>query len=74
LFQLRIRATDGGTPPCSTDRVILVTLDRNLQPPVWSSTNTPNNYVVEIFETHLVTTPVKVLSATDSDVRVRYER
>ncbi|OPL21573.1 protocadherin 4 fat, partial [Mytilus galloprovincialis] len=68
-YQLRIQATDGGTPACSTTRVILVTVERNLNAPQWSGTNTPNNYVVEILETHDVTIPVKVLAATDADDR-----
>lgn len=69
-FQLRIQAKDQGTPSCSKNRVIRVTVNRNLNSPVWSNTDSPNNYVEEIFETHDVTRPVKVVVATDADDRV----
>ncbi|XP_062582056.1 cadherin EGF LAG seven-pass G-type receptor 1-like, partial [Saccostrea cucullata] len=69
VYQLRIQATDAvnTATSCSGNLVLRVTVNRNLNSPVWINVNSPNNYVRTIFETQSVTQFVIRIQATDSD-------
>ncbi|XP_062579030.1 protocadherin Fat 3-like [Saccostrea cucullata] len=69
VYQLRIQATDAvnTATSCSGNLVLRVTVNRNLNSPVWINVNSPNNYVRTIFETQSVTQFVVRIQATDSD-------
>ena len=68
LLQLRVRATDGGYIPCTTDNVLTVNVQRNNFAPRFVP---PQDYITTILETHSVLQPVYTVTATDQDIRVR---
>ncbi|XP_060080745.1 protocadherin Fat 4-like, partial [Ylistrum balloti] len=67
VYQLRVLARDGGTPPCEITDVYIVNVNRNLNTPVWVNTQSPNYYEFTILETQPVSVPFSTVSATDSD-------
>jgi len=68
IFQLRVRATDGGYIPCVTDNVLTVNVLRNEFAPAFF----PNNrFEVTILETQNVGQPIYTVSASDNDRQVR---
>lgn len=64
-----MRVTDSGTPPLSDTEVFTVTVQRNLNPPVFN----PLTYSAEIQENHQVGNGINVtVRATDADISVSY--
>jgi len=69
LLQIFVRVTDSGTPPLSDTEVFTVTVQRNLNPPVFN----PLTYLAEIQENHQVGNGIGVtVRATDADISVSY--
>lgn len=67
--QLRVAARDGAIIPCVKSAVLTVTVNRNVNAPVWI---TPTLYHVTLLETHNVLVPFYTLAATDTDFRVSH--
>ena len=68
LFQLRVVASDGGTPPLLATTVVEVHINRNLQAPRFPSTN----YRPEILETQQLGLAFVRVRAGDADNKVRW--
>lgn len=67
LLQLRVRARDGGSPPCETYSVLTVAVRRNEFTPRWTPSAV---YTTTILETHNILQPVYTVSAVDQDTSV----
>lgn len=65
--QLRVRARDGGSPPCETYSVLTVAVRRNEFTPQWTPSAV---YTTTILETHNILQPVYTVSAVDQDASV----
>lgn len=68
IFQIRVRVSDGGTPPKTDTTVVGVTVTRNLKKPVFD----PVSYSFRGLETLNLGSVVATVSARDEDLRVRY--
>lgn len=67
--QLRVLAKDGGSPPQSATAIVEVNVERNLFDPKFTAAGTIRASVAEIAPAG---TSVWQLTATDSDVSVRF--
>ena len=65
-FQLRISARDGGSPPRTATAIATITVQRNINSPVFEA----QFYHVIILETTQLGLPLLQLKATDNDIRV----
>ena len=67
VFQIRVRAQDGGSPRLSDITRVEITVQRNLFPPVFN----PLSYIATIPETQVVGSAVGIrVQATDADTTV----
>lgn len=67
-YKVRLRVQDGGTPPKSDVAVLSVSVQRNLNAPVFQ----PNQYEAAILETQNVGVPFVTVSAKDEDQRAPF--
>ena len=67
-YKVRVRVSDGGTPPRTDVTVVTVSVQRNLQAPVFQ----PNSYEAAILETQNVGVPFVTVSAKDEDQRAPF--
>ena len=65
-FQMRISARDGGSPPGTATAIATITVQRNINSPVFEA----QFYHVIILETTQLGLPSLQLKATDNDIRV----
>ncbi|XP_041364042.1 protocadherin Fat 1-like [Gigantopelta aegis] len=65
VYKLRVRARDGGSPPCERIEVLSITVRRNQFAPVWQPSA---NYMTTILEAHNILTPITRVQAEDADV------
>ena len=63
LYQLKVRAEDGGTPPLSSTATVSITVNRNLNVPEFR----PDRYEAEILETQPLGDPIVMVTANDKD-------
>lgn len=63
FIQIRVRARDGGVPFRFNTSVVIVTMQRNFQAPLWSAVS----YQETVVETLSLGTVILTVSATDSD-------
>lgn len=68
LLQVRVQAVDGGTPPKSSNVVVLVNVDRNLNAPQMSQ----DQYGAQILETQALGVPFLQVGAKDDDEQVTF--
>ena len=68
LFQGRVKAQDGGSPPRSATATVKINILRNLNAPSFASLN----YNRTILETAALNDVLVTVVATDSDRRVRW--
>lgn len=66
-FQVRILATDNGTPARSATAVAIIDIRRNFQAPSWNQ----QLYSVVIPETQSLGVPFQQVTATDLDSQVK---
>ncbi|WAQ95445.1 FAT4-like protein [Mya arenaria] len=74
VYSIRVRVQDGGNPRRSDITVVLVSVNRNLFPPVFN----PSQYSATILDTQAVGFPILYITATDADTTsphnvVRYD-
>ncbi|XP_070182126.1 cadherin EGF LAG seven-pass G-type receptor 2-like [Littorina saxatilis] len=62
-FELRVRASDDGTPSLFNETVVRITINRNLHDPQWIDTI----YEVNILSTQNLSVPIIALGASDAD-------
>ena len=65
-LQIRVVASDGGSPPRIDTTVVSVTVTRNLQKPRFD----PQNYPVRVLQTFPIGQVLTTVSAKDNDRRV----
>jgi len=61
-----VQAKDGGSPPRTDTAVVHVTVDRNLNKPVFD----PQSYVSHVSETLQLGSVIATVAAKDADLRV----
>ena len=66
LFQIRVVASDGGTPPLTAMTLVQVYVNRNLNAPRFEN----SNYEKEILETQPLGLPFVEVDAMDDDSKV----
>ena len=66
LFQLKVIAVDGGTPPNINTATVVITVERNLNAPEFEKTR----YDIEVLETQPLGVALETISARDLDVNV----
>ena len=66
VFQVRVLASDGGTPPRTDTTVVLVNVQRNLRKPEFD----PREYTAQIMETQSVGVPFVQVRGRDRDQKV----
>lgn len=64
LFQLRILASDGGTPPLRSTATATITVERNLNSPEFRT----SRYNVNVRENEILGKTLTTLNATDDDI------
>ncbi len=68
VYKVRVRASDGGTPPKTDTAVVTVNVQRNLKLPNFS----PNSYEARILETQDLGVPFVQVKAKDDDQKPPY--
>ena len=66
-LQLRVEASDGGSPAQTATSMVTITINRNLNTPTWTKTS----YVETIPETFGLGVSILRVTATDADTKVR---
>ena len=69
-LQIRVLASDGGTPPLTDTTVVVVNVQRNLVKPEFD----PREYNANIMETQALGVPFAQVRGRDRDQRVKYLR
>lgn len=69
FLQLTFRATDGGNPPKYDEKILTVSVNRNLLAPEFVQ----QIYEVTIWEIQALDTVIQEVSARDNDTKVRME-
>ena len=67
-IQVRVLATDNGSPARSATAIVVVDIQRNFQPPTWLQTT----YSSSVLETQALGIPFQQVSATDADAQVSW--
>ena len=67
-FQMRILARDGGSPPRTATAIATITVQRNINSPVFEA----QSYNETILETRQLGLPFLQVKATDNDIRVSW--
>lgn len=66
IFQIRVRVQDGGNPHLADISTVIVSVNRNLFPPIFQ----PQQYSRTILDTQAIGVPLVTITANDQDTTV----